>query len=196
MLLTHFIASSTRNNADFFPIKIHYELQMYSDKIPGDQCARCVYRRNILTHEFTELQKRRLRGKNYMTVRLTRKVKFIGLALKDIKVVMSWNLPLFNYFCNINTFMARDPTKCTSLKVYWELFDYTITKRRTRVWSPLIIPNKTRILLSLPRTRGTRHRIKYLTYFKQSFWRNLKIHGTHNSRKEVTWDKLTQAEGY
>jgi hypothetical protein len=40
---------------------------MYSDNIPGDQCAWRVYRRKILTHEFTEFQKSRLRGKNYMT---------------------------------------------------------------------------------------------------------------------------------
>jgi hypothetical protein len=106
---------------------------MYSDKIPGDQCAWPTYRRKFLTKEYTELQKRRLRGKNYMTVRLTRKVKFIGLVLKYIKVVMPCDLPPFNYFCNINTFMAGDPTKCASLKVYWETFDDTIMKWRTLV---------------------------------------------------------------
>ena len=83
--------------------------------------------------EYAALQKRRLRGKNYMTVRLTRKVKFMGLVLKDIKVVMPYDPPLFNYFCTINTFMAGDPTKCASLKVYWELSDYTIMKWRTLV---------------------------------------------------------------
>ena len=68
-----------------------------------------------------------------MTVRLTRKVKFIGLVLKDINVATPCDLPLFNYFCNINTFMAGDPTKCASLKVYWELSDCTIMKWRTLV---------------------------------------------------------------
>jgi hypothetical protein len=68
-----------------------------------------------------------------MTVRLTQKVRFIGLVLKDIKVVMPCDLPLFNYFCNINTFMAGDPTKCASLKVYWELSNYTIMEWRTIV---------------------------------------------------------------
>lgn len=145
--------------------------------------------------EYTALQKRRLRGKNYMTVRLTWKVKFIGLVLRDINVVMPCDLPLFNYSCKFNAFMVGDPTKCASLKVYWELSDYNIMKWRTLVWSPLISHNKTRILLSLPRTTGTRHRIKYLTYFKQSLWSNLKIYGTQNSRKEATWGKVKQEEG-
>jgi hypothetical protein len=106
---------------------------MYYDKIPGNQYACRTCRRKILTQEYTELQKRRLREKNHMTVRLTQKVKFIGLVLKDIKVVMPCDLPLHNYFCNINTFMAGDPTKCASLKVYWELSNYTIMKWRTIV---------------------------------------------------------------
>lgn len=86
-----------------------------------------------MTQEYTQLQKRRLRGKNYTTVRLTRKVKFIGILLKDIKVVMPCDLQLFNYFCNINTFMAGDPIKCASLKVYWGLSDYTMMKWRNLV---------------------------------------------------------------
>jgi len=163
---------------------------MYYDKIPGNQYAWRTCRRKILTQKYTELQKRPLRGKNHMTVRLSWKVRFIGLVLKNIKVAMPCDLLLFNYFCNINTFMAGDPTKCASLKKFIGNPDYTIIKWRTIVWNPLITPNKTRILLSHPHTTDTRNRIKYLTYFKQSLWRKLKIHGTQIFRKEVTWEKV------
>jgi hypothetical protein len=72
--------------------------------------------------------KRLLQGKNYKSVRLVRKVKFIGLVLWHIKVLMRRNLQLVNYFCNINTFMAGGSTECMSLEVYWEFFAYTIMK--------------------------------------------------------------------